>query len=480
MDVSHTDQEPGMPKPIHEPNDGLDVREIVRRWCIGIPQIVAFTLIGVAFAGIIHLLRTPNLPVTTSTRVVFSFKGFEKGEYPDHSKFNPNDLRAPDIIQSALTQIGLGNNLAIQSRVSDALVIEGLIPQEIQKQRERLRGLGQVPPVFYPSEYDVTLTLPDSSGLTPEQRKALLLQIINQFGEKFRRTYVDFPVAYGDALDKLKTADYFEYEVVLNRTLEAISTYLDQKKSEARNFRSPTTNLSYDDLLIEVQLFSQLNVNETFGLILRYGLSKNRDVAMVKIGYSLQVLEDQENRALEVEKMVQELLARAEMRDRGYVLGLKSQAVQPRGAESTIVDQGLVDSLLANDSYNFLIHQAYDAGLALRTIQSQKALLTERQKTLEEFASTDPRSQATKMAQVDASLITLKTAYTHLIDTIRQTDADFAHQQFADSIRSSAPINTEEGIRPLIKATAMGGLFGLFLGLALSSLSIYVRNGRLR
>src|SRR5690606_333409 len=115
----------------------------------------------------------------------------------------------------------------------------------------------------------------------------------------------------------------------------------------AKAFRSQSTNLSFSDLLKQTQLFTQLRLNETLGLIRQNGLSKNRATAMVKMDYYLRTLEDQERKAAEEAKVVQDLLTKMQERGQGYVLGVKSQAAQSNPG-APILDQGLIDSLLVN------------------------------------------------------------------------------------------------------------------------------------
>lgn len=281
------------------------------------------------------------------------------------------------------------------------------------------------------------------------------------------------PAAFGSAFESLHKADYFEYELILNDEAQKISAYLNQQLDQAKTFRSSTTNLSFSDLLSQTGLFAQIRMSETLGLIRQNGLSSNRALAMVKMDYYLRVLEDQEQKAIEEEKVVDNLLGKTQERSQNYVLGIKSQATQVR-PETPILDQGLIDSLLVNDAYNFLVRRALDSGLAVKRIQADKAHLLERRKSMEEFLKSDVKDQPSAVAQVQNSLSDLELAYSQLISNIRNTDADFARQQFADAIRISMQPMTASKYRPLAMAGAIGGLIGLALGMGLSLLGIYI------
>ena len=246
--------------------------------------------------------------------MTFAFSSYGKGEYPDRSKFQPDDMRAPDIIVEALKQQGLEITEDFQSKVRAALTIEGLIPPNVIKERDRLRAAGQTPAPYFPDEYIVTLTLPRKSPLSNRQRELLLNEIVSAYQEKFQRTYAEIPLAFGNAFESLHQADFYEYETILSSEIQNIIAYLNQELDQAKTFRSPTTNLSFSDLLKQTNIFSQVRLYETLGIIRKNALSGNRALAMVKMDYFLRTLEDQEQEAIEEGKVVDALLAKSQER----------------------------------------------------------------------------------------------------------------------------------------------------------------------
>ncbi len=454
-------------------DDVLDFADLFRRLLRGIPQTLGLALLGLAAGALISLALSRSLPVSTSARMVFSFTGIEKGQYPDKSKFQSDDLRAPGLIAEALSRQKLDSSEEFQSRIRGALTIEGLIPPNVVRERDRLRTNGQALPPYLPDEFLVTLTLPRQFNLTARQRNQLIDDIVSAYREKFLRTYGRLPVGFGNAFDALKGADYFEYELVLNAEIQQVISYIKDELDNARSFRSQTTNLSFGDLLDKASLFAQIRLNETLGLIRQNGISNNRALALVKMDYYLQTLEDQEAKALEEEKVVQGLLAKAQERSEGYVLGVKSQAVQNR-PETPILDQGLIDSLLANDAYGFLVRQALNTGLNVKKIQAEKAMLVERRKIIQGFSDGPAASNAAAIADVEKSLARLKLAYSELIADIRKTSEDFERQRFADAVVLSMQARTEGIYRAPMVAAAVGGLLGFLTGAGLSLMGIFV------
>jgi hypothetical protein len=468
------------PTPGFDADDSIDLHDLLTRLARGLGQIVGLALVGLVIGGIICLTLNRVQPVATSTRVVFSFPGFERGEYPDKSNFQPDDLRAPAVIALAIRRQGLDTSIDFQSKIRGAIGIEGIVPPNIVKERDRLRAAGQTPPPYTPDEYQVTLTLPRSVSLSDKQRNQLLNEIITVYRESFNRTYSTVPLAFGSAFATLHNADFPEYQLILDKEIESLTSYLEQlvaktdsKAEGAGSFRSVTTNLSFKDLLEQTQLFAQIRLNETLGLIHQNGLSKDRTTALVKMNYYLRVLENQERRAVEENKVVTGLLAQTQERAQNYVLGVKSQATQPRN-DAPILDQGLIDSLLANDAYNFLVRRALDAGLQVKRIQAEKARLQELRENMSSFVSKNVGDQAQIFSQVSESLKDLESAYNQLVKNIRDTYADFARQQFGTAVRLSDRIRTPGILKPMAISTAVGAFLGFALGAGLSLLGIYI------
>ncbi|MEY3775204.1 MAG: hypothetical protein RLZZ129_1984 [Verrucomicrobiota bacterium] len=452
-------------------DDTIDLRELWLRVLRGLPKTVGLGLLGLAVGATAYFAAGPFLSVSTATRVVFSFSGYERGEYPDRSKFQADDLRAPEIISEALKRQGLDDSEGFQSQVRAALSIEGIIPPNIVKERDRQRAAGQTVAPYRPDEYTVSLSLPRKFPLGPRQREQLLNEITNVYRERFQQTYVSIPLNFGNAFKALEGADYFDYELILSRENHNIAAFLSGMNETARSFRSPRTNLSFGDLHKQSQLFSQIRLNETLGLIRQYGLSKDRLTAMIKMDYYLQSLEDQERRAVEEENLVLGLLRQAQERTQGQMLGIKSQSVQQR-PDTPLIDQGLIDSLLANDAYNFLVRRALEIGLQTRQIQSEKAVLLERRRNMQAFIEGNRQEQTEMIAQLERSLAELSTAYAALFANIRTTHEDYERQQFADAIRISMQATTGSFYRGFAKAGIVGLAVGLAAGFGLSLLGV--------
>lgn len=449
-------------------DDPFDFSEIVarvrRRWL----RTIGLGLIGLSVATVGFLLVNPLTATSTSARVSFSFPGFEKGQNPDGSKFQPEDIRAPEVIANALKNLQLDSSESFQATIRSALTVEGIISPSVVAERDRLRAAGQNVPPYLPDEYRLTLSLSRHFPLSSRQRELLLNEIVNVFRDRFDKTYSDLPANFGNAFETLKNADYFDYEPILSDELENMYEFLDQMKASARTFRSPRTNFSFSDLKAQAQLFGSLRLNEALGIIRKNGLSRDRRFALTTIDYRLHNLEAQADKASSEAKVIQDLIATTQERSQGYVMAVKNQAAQAQGTPP-VLDQTVIDSLLANDAYGFLVRQGLTAGFKLKAIEAEKAVWLERKKALEGALGTESAADdAANFKAVDKSMEDLRQAYVQLVDNIHRTNEDYAHQQFADAARISMQPATASVYRELAIVAAIGGIAGLLAGIGLS------------
>lgn len=450
------------------PDDSIDIADLIRRVKRGLPRTVALSLIALSLGIAVALLILAGQTPVTSLRVSFSFPGAEKGTYPNGSKFQPDDVRSPDVINDALKRLGIADpHGETATTLRGAITVTGLVSPTIVKERDRLRAAGQNLPPYVPDEYEISLSLPRTHAIDMRQRGLLLTEMVNAYRDKFGRTFVKLPPQFASAFEQLKDADFTDYELILNRQMRQLHSFLQQQVDLAKQFRSLNNNLSFQDLLRQAEVFTQVRMNEVLGLIYLGGLSKDRTRAIANMDYQLRLLEEQELRLRQEESVVSGLLSSTQARAQNYVLAAKSEVPQN---PQTIMDQGLIDALLANDAYNFLVRRALDAGLAVKSVEAEKALLQERRKRLEGFLRDNSAEKADTLQKTQEALRSLEAGYRELLDNIRVVMDDYAKQEYADAIRLTLQAGTKSWLKMAILGAILGCAIGFPFGLGLSLL----------
>lgn len=458
------------PQPDPYPDDSIDIADLIRRVRRGLWTTVGLTLLGFAVGIILGLVTTSRQTAVSTLRVTFGFPGAENGTYPNGMKFQPDDVRAPDVVSEAVDRLNIADSPPnLISKVRGAVSVSGLVSANVVRERDRLRAAGQTLPTFFPDEYEISLIWPRDDVVDIPQRQKLLTEIVSAYRDKFRRTYVELPEQFSNVFSQLRNADFVEYELILNQQMQTLQAFLKQQIAQAKEFRSPTNNLSFRDLLKQVDLFSQIRMNEVLGLIYLGGLSKDRAHSLANMDYRLRTLKDRERRLIEEEAVVMNLLTKTQQRSQNYVLASQAEATQ---GSQTVLDQGLIDALLANDAYNFLVRQALEAGRALKQVQSEIAVVQERRERMEAFIKDSPLGQAEATERVQTALRDLESGYQELLANVRTCLEDYARQEYADSIRITKQANTGSWMKPLLLGAIIGCFTGGALGLGLSLLDL--------
>jgi hypothetical protein len=451
------------------PDDIIDIGDILSRLTKGWRQVVGFSLVGLVIASMIAAAACFLQKSTTSARVSFT-------PASPTVKFQPDDLRAPAIVADAMQRLGLDGSGDTQSKIRSAISVEAIIPASVTKLQDRQRLAGQTPPPYTPDEYTITLALPRSFPLSRSQRERLVVELVNVAREHFRRTNGTTSVAFGAAFETARGADFPEYDIIFNAEFSSLAHYLAEQEKVAPSFRSPSTNLTFSDLQQQTNLIEEIELNEVLGVIFEGRITRTPDTTRLKIGYYLKRLELEEKRALEAERVVRNLLVQATRQTEGYVLGAKSSTPPTTADRAPALDQGLIDSLLANDSYNFLVKKALNAGLVVKQVQADKARLERIRNNLlpSARADTTPTTQKQATEALERSLEKLKGSYEQLVMNVRRVQSDFDEQSFGHAIRLSSQVRTPS----ILKALEIGALLGVLLGgslaAGLSLLGIYV------
>jgi len=456
-------------------SDYIDLKAITSKLFLSIPQALAFSLIGLVIFSVIFLGYTNFSRVSTTTRIVFSFKGSSNGIYPDKSKFSYQDLITSDVIYIALKSEQFNMTEDFQNKIKESLSIEGIITPEQIKSRDRLIALGQNIPIIIPDEYNLTLNLPRNFPLSLDQRKHLLNSIVNSYKTKFERTYAVPPIALGNLSETLKSADYDDFERILADNSFRIESYLIDLNKDAGTFRSARTKLSFGDLINENKDFNQIYRNKTLGLIHEGNLARDRKSALIKLDYQIYELSNLEQLQAEEELTAREFLNDAANHNSNYILGVKSQIVENHSSNNPILDQGLIDSIIANDTYSYMIKKALEASLKLKGTRVEKNIIIQKRKEMDSALKSIYTEDIELNTKAAKSIKELLKAYDILVSDIKDTYTDYAAQEYSDAVRLSAPIENASFWNALLLPALAGLIIGGCLGMGLSLLDIKIR-----
>jgi hypothetical protein len=436
----------------------IDYSFLWRRIKGSVPQTLGLACLAAVVGLAVAFWRGTAAAPATTIMVRFNFSGIEKGQNPDGTAFVVEELRAPENVSAAVRAAQLDLKPEQQARLRSSLTIVGQYPEEA--------GPAKAP--FFPDVYTLSLD-PRRSGVeSAATREAFLAALVESYRDRFQRTYGALPLQLGTVFTTLENIDYAEYEIVLNEEVLALQRFLEKRSALAPDFRSLRTGLTFPELEGRLRQYVAIKQAGVLGLVAAAGPSGERAGATARMDYRLRLLTEEEKLARDREKVVLDLLDRLDRRETSYVLARKAPGAGAADGTPTI-DHGLIETMIKNDAYGYLVREALQAGQKAREVASQRAAIEDWRQRLEALPEEKEAQRQRLAAGAGAAMAQLKGDYLALIAVIRQTDEDFLARYLADAVRVAhgpvtpppAPVN----LRVVAGWTLAGLLLGLGLGL---------------
>lgn len=390
-------------------------------------------------------------PVAQTT-VEFIYKGIEKGESPDGSPFNSNEMITPQVLASAVATAGLNDKIPDISKLREITRVESVETDEYVRlvqaaedgNAEAANTLRNY--TMYPTRFNIVLSNPESVGLSDEQAKLLLDNIVKSYYANFKDSYAIstmFPAnMYNTSADEL--TEFTDIYDLYTKSLDAINSYLTDMSTQNPTFTSTKNSTTFAQLLSDVNLLS--NSYTSFNAFI---LSNNiwRNAATAKNTLSANLTEITTKR--------DELKI--------YIENLKTQIELIKPTTTTIIDASgntsTVTTSYPSEYYKFQSDlDKHNRDLLDYNIQI--ANTKTRLENLPETGASDPAliARATQM------LTALETQTSALVSKVNATIEDFYDVTLiSSSVRQvQAPVVTRRGtnfsIMIVLLVTAVAGL----------------------
>ena len=449
--------------------DEINIWEIVDKLIRNRKTIAWFTLAGFLLSLLFPLVISIKGPLTG--RIMFSYADYKKGVFPDGTSFNADNLRSPDIIQQAIQDMKLVQKGVNVDLVRGYLKVSAYIPEKIFKAQQAAKDKGQPLEPFNSGEYNLTLDLPKNLGLSDSEQERLLKEIMLNYIEKFSNDYIA-PSSLANIPLDIQNYDYFEIDLVLNKEIRSLISYLAEKEQKAGDFHSITTGQTFGDIRKRAEILWDVDFNTMASLINTYNLSKDPAKLMDKMDYLILKLGEREQKSYEKDKVVNETLNQAKDRKQSYLFVSGSN----QDEQNLQIDKDLVSSLVQNDIFNILIKQSLDAGIEAKdiTVEKQQVIQTrDRYKAISEQGTGFTEQQIAEVRKVvDNDIPEVVKKYQLLVDNTIKTNSDFSYQELGGSVK----ITGEPSIVMDMNKMMLFAVLGIVLGFMFSMLFLLVRD----
>lgn len=457
--------------PPQNEDDDISVKDIVTIFKKGSVKIFTVTLVSLVVAivaAFIYYFVTAEYAGTVTGIISFNYKGAENGLDPYGRILDVTKIRSPQVINNVLTELNLDEKGVTVEDLRQNIVIQGIVPEDAMQRIMIIKEistrdpskLDQLADVSYIStQYAVTLSIPKKfSFLKNSNGTELLNEIFYSYQEYFLKEYSDKGIL-NTAVTVLPYSeyDYDDAAKVLNGQLDTIISYLASKMDISPNFRSNKTQMSFGDIITNLDLLKTID------------LSKIRSIIEVRFVTKDSELLISTYRSLIVEKT----LDRDVYREKALIFQQAAASYQKDSA----VMFGAADSTLQftqpSDTYDLLIKQATESSEFAVRLQGVIDYYEKRIADLQDPISILNRSA--DIALVEDAIASVSEKMSVWIDIVNETIDEYMETEaLKDATKIVLLPQYTNNLMSSVKMMGVIVIAVVFIGFLLSTISVYV------
>ncbi|MCF7926416.1 MAG: hypothetical protein K9L74_02400 [Candidatus Izimaplasma sp.] len=316
----------------------ISIKELIEVIWRGKYLIALFTLIFliIAIAGSVVYDKTNSQVATVAA---LQWTGVSKGEYPDGSRFDYNTAFESYVFSEAIENSGLSlDTISVRSNFK----VTPIVPSSILAQIERSIEQGEEPLNYHASEFKIELDN-GNLGISVEEGKILLNNIITQFRVDFERRFINKVQVYNILSEDIVEEDYLDVYDILVAQASVIEDAMTTRAQSG--YFSPTLGVSFGDISARVDIIRQLYLDKIQSRVNAYVLTKDKDFLELNYQYKIETAQLKLDKAIKKEIELQLLLNNYD------------------GTKTTLIIPGLIEDgteLDLDTYYNTLIESKID------------------------------------------------------------------------------------------------------------------------
>lgn len=376
--------------------------------------IIAVVLLAAALGFAAITTHVNKVPLTAL--ISFSYNGVEKGLDPNGMKFDVNSIKSPEVIESALTE--LGHDLNQIEVIRRNINFEGQRPKDIIERLttyERvLDESGSISAAekiletsYYPTQYTVSFDYNDTD-FSDEEAVAIFNEILSNYTDYFYEKY-GYNENLGSAVTAISYADYDYAEAldVFENSLNTLRRYVSDLASEDQTrFRSTVTGYTFDDLYSALGTVKSIDLDMISSYVIVNNLTKDKERATAYYEHRIKSLTRQRDEYEEQLKAYEDAIQAYE----------KDQVIVFGGAEETNTQTSV-----ASAQYDKMFTQKNSVAVSLASTKQSINYYKDRMQALKNNSS----GSASMNAKVEEELAALNVKINELVELVYATSEDY-------------------------------------------------------
>lgn len=359
------------------------------------------------------------------TSIEFVYKGIEKGEMPDGSPLNSDDIIAPAILAAAVDDAGLSEKIADISSFRQSIRVASVVTNEYAQlvaaaadgdteAANKLRNY-----TMYPTRFNIIISNPEGYGLSDEQAKLLLDKIVLEYYDDFQKSYsvVNMFDSEMFVLSRNELLEFTDIYDMYMSSLTSIKSYLTTLASENPAFTSHKNNTTFNRLVSDLSFLGS-NFDLFNAFIIAKNVWRNADTAKNTLEASKKTIT---NNLEATEKYIQNLKAQIEAIKNELQLGVEA----PSGGQILVnypAYPAVYDTL--NTKLEETTRQVLDYNIQLANIETRLEQITVNSETV--TSEEDKAAAAQSIASLEAQAAAL-------VSKVNSTIEDYYDTTFISS-----------------------------------------------
>lgn len=248
-----------------------DIFKYIFKWkfVIAVTVLVSF-LISVAY---IELFQSYNAQVV----IRYNDSSISRGKTPDEKDFDPYEIVSPDVITAVINDLSLSDTVdSIRSRVT----ISSIIPEaEIKIKAAKLEKGEEY--VYIPNTFSVSYE--GKVGASESKSRDILDSLLQNYLDFYQENHAAQAHINDVSFDgDLGDYDYIEIAEIIGNRIDSTITSLESYQLQDKEFRAPSTGLTFTDLKSEYIHLQDYKVSNLFADIYRGQITKNKPLLIEK------------------------------------------------------------------------------------------------------------------------------------------------------------------------------------------------------
>ena len=423
-------------------------------------------VISVVFAVLFFLTQVYNTAFSSSMIISLIYQGSEQGLYPDSTRLNIYDVIDDSVLDEAVesynAEVDESRRITkddVQNRIRVYAKTENDLIENIQEARENGENYS-----FFINEFSIGMEpvhkfSPNTAfGIFPYIDSDLLLQ-------KVYDSYANMLVqehAEGNVIPTLaqnlnyEGYDYLEYSTTLRNQINTYINYLENKNMEHGSFVSPTTGMSFNDLINEFNNMISYQITNFESFVSSSHLARNTEE------YINILATKNEMDRITYQKLYEEsVLARSAMSEYDHTFE-ENIVITMIGEE-----KGLYQARPKTD-YDTISQRALDQSVAAEEVN---IAINDRNQKIAEYTNTEhsPEERERLVGIADDMIESMQASAAELIEKADASVDDYLREKSSDYITGN--INDKNYFAP---ATLIGTFAVLIAAAAVTSVVLLI------